>query len=195
MDEALETRLSWFKAVILPYESDVRARLKRLCPPGFDVDDLVAESLAKAYVAKDIERITAGRSYLFAIARNLLLDAVRRQAIVSLDFVADLDVLRSDESTENALVARDQLRHLFKAVDTLPPQCRRVFLLRRVYDYAPREVAAEMGLSVSTVEKHLARSLALLADALGTAGDLSRGKRVRTERPGDARRAGRGARR
>ena len=76
MDDALEARLSWFKAVILPYEADVRSRLKRLCPAGFDVDDLVAESLAKAYGAKDIERITAGRSYLFAIARNLLLDAV-----------------------------------------------------------------------------------------------------------------------
>ncbi len=165
MDD-LTARLEWFKAIILPHEAALRARLRRLCPQGFDVDNLVAESLARAYGAKDIGRITNGRSYLFAIARNLMIDAARRDTIVSLDFVADLDVLRSDDSLEAAITARDELRRLQVIIDTLPPQPRRVFLLRRVHDLSLNEIAGQMSLSVSTVEKHLAKAVMLVAKAV-----------------------------
>ncbi|HLZ74765.1 sigma-70 family RNA polymerase sigma factor [Phenylobacterium sp.] len=195
MDELVK-RLEWFKAVILPQEAALKTRLRRLCPPGFDVENLVAESLARAYTAADIDRITYGRGYLFAIARNLLIDAARRDTIVSLDFVADLDNLRAaDNTTEAAISARAELRWLQAFVDTLPPQCRRVFLLRRVHDLSLGEIAGEMALSVSTVEKHLAKAVMLLAKALAereesglerttrdsgrTAGDRRRGLGVR----------------
>ena len=165
MDDTI-ARLEWFKAVILPYEAALRARLRRVCAAGFDIDNLVAESLARAYTAKDIARVTAGRSYLFAIARNLLIDAARRDTIVSLDFVADLDLLRSDDTLEASLTARDELRRLQTIIDTLPPQCRRVFLLRRVHDLSLGEIAGQMALSVSTVEKHLAKAVMLVAKAV-----------------------------
>ena len=44
MSELL-VRLEWFKAVVLPHEATVRSRLRRICPQGFDVDNLVAEKL------------------------------------------------------------------------------------------------------------------------------------------------------
>lgn len=166
MDGDREDRLEWFKTVILPHEGYVRARLRRLCPSGFDVDNLVAESLARAYAAKDFRRIGSGRSYLFTIARNLLLDAARRDTIVSLDFVADLDTLLSPDSPEAVVSARDELRRLHAIVETLPEQPRRVFLMRRVYDYSPGAIAAELALSVSTVEKHLAKAIRLVAKGL-----------------------------
>lgn len=185
-------RLHWFKTIILPYENDIRLRLRRLCPPGFDLENLVAESLARAYEAKDFERITAGRAYLFTIARNLLLDAIRRDNVVSLDFVADLDMLRADYSLEAVLSARDQLKRLHVAVESLPPQCRKVFILRRVYDYSPKEIAEMMTLSVSTIEKHLAKALRLVAKSLAEIEEerLEQPERRRAERF-DARRNGR----
>ncbi len=165
MSELL-VRLEWFKAVILPHEAAVRTRLRRICPPGFDVENLVAESLARAYQVQDFARVTAGRAYLLTIARNLLIDALRRETIVSLDFVADLDVLRSDEaSAERRIEARDELRWLQALVERLPPQPRKVFLLRRVHDLSLATIAVQMGLSVSTVEKHLVKALKLVAQA------------------------------
>ncbi len=192
-------RLEWFKTTILPHEGYVRARLRRLCPSGFDVENLVAESLARAYAAKDIARIRSGRGYLFTIARHLLLDAARRDTIVSLDFVADLDTLRSADSLETVLTVRDELRRLHAIVETLPDQPRRVFLLRRVYDYSPGEIAAELALSVSTVEKHLAKAIRLVAKGLADLEPAAIGEE-RAERPAQrqagqpvARRAGVGA--
>jgi RNA polymerase sigma-70 factor (ECF subfamily) len=189
MSELL-VRLEWFKAVVLPHEAAVRARLKRICPQGFDVENLVAESLARAYQVQDFARVTAGRAYLFTVARNLLIDALRRETIVSLDFVADLDVLRSEDATaERQLQARDELRWLQGIVDTLPPQPRKVFLLRRVHDLSLAAIAGRMALSVSTVEKHLAKALRLVAQAQAEREDQEFGRTApeQLRAPGDRR--------
>jgi RNA polymerase sigma-70 factor (ECF subfamily) len=189
-------RLAWFKTTVLPHEGFVRSRLRRLCPAGFDIDNLVAESLARAYAAKDFSRITAGRSYLFTIARNLLFDAARRDTIVSLDFVADLDSLTLSQSPEPGLNAREALRRLHAIVQTLPEQPRRVFLLRRVYDYSPGEIAGMLALSVSTVEKHLAKAIQLVAKRLAEV-EEERAERPVERQAGqpDARGSGFGSRR
>jgi RNA polymerase sigma-70 factor (ECF subfamily) len=191
--DALTTRLNWFKAVILPHEAALRSRLRRVCPSGFDVDNLVAESLARAYTAKDISRIPTGRGYLFTIARNLLIDTVRREAIVSLDFVADLDTLRSDDSLEASLTARDELRRLHAIIETLPTQCRQVFILRRVHDVSFQEIAVRMSLSVSTVEKHLARAVMLVAKAMSEREEDSFDRSTRRAAKAGDRREGLGA--
>jgi RNA polymerase sigma-70 factor (ECF subfamily) len=191
MSELL-VRLEWFKAVVLPHEAAIRGRLRRICPPGFDVDNLVAESLARAYQAQEFARITAGRSYLLAIARNLLIDTLRRERIVSLDFVADLDVLRSDDAAvERQIQARDELRWLQALVDRLPPQARKVFLLRRVHDLSLATIAVQLGLSVSTVEKHLVKALKLVAQARAEREDDEFGRTAPQDvRPAGDRRSG-----
>ncbi|PTQ13273.1 RNA polymerase subunit sigma-70 [Sphingomonas oleivorans] len=170
MDD-LTDRLAWFKTVILPHQRSLRGRLRLIAPAGFDLDDLVAETLARAYAVEDWRRITKGRAYLFTIARNLLMDFARREAVVSFDFVADLDMLQIDHSTEAALSARDELRQLQRIIDGLPPQCRNVFLLRRVHERSLGEIAEEMGLSVSTVEKHLAKAVMLVTRAMAESED------------------------
>ena len=191
MSELL-VRLEWFKAVVLPHEAAVRGRLRRICPPGFDVDNLVAESLARAYQTQEFARITAGRSYLLAIARNLLIDTLRRERIVSLDFVADLDVLRSDDAAvERQIQARDELRWLQALIERLPPQARKVFLLRRVHDLSLATIAVQMGLSVSTVEKHLVKALKLVAQARAEREDDEFGRTAPQDvRPAGDRRSG-----
>ncbi|MGH1560869.1 RNA polymerase sigma factor [Caulobacter segnis] len=189
--DGLTTRLSWFKTVILPHEAALRSRLRRVCSPGFDVDNLVAESLARAYTVKDIDRISAGRGYLFTIARNLLIDTLRRETIVSLDFVADLDALRGDDRLEASLTARDELRRLHAIIETLPPQCRQVFILRRVHDLSFQEIAVRMSLSVSTVEKHLARAVMLVAKAMSEREEGSVDRVTRKSGKADDRGAGR----
>jgi RNA polymerase sigma factor (sigma-70 family) len=106
------------------------------------------------------------RAFLFQIARNMIIDIARRDKIVSFDVVADLDLLHVDNSVEAGLHARDELRRLKVIVDTLPPQCRRVFLLRRVHDRSMTEIAEELGLSVSTVEKHLTKAITRIMQAI-----------------------------
>jgi RNA polymerase sigma-70 factor (ECF subfamily) len=65
------------------------------------------------------------------------------------------------------LESREELRALADAIAELPAQCRRVFTLRKVYSLSPDEIAVRLGLSVSTVEKHLVKGLRYCSDKLG----------------------------
>ena len=164
---SVRARLEWYKQAILPHEGALRARLRRVMPDGADVDDVVAEAMTRAYATGDIERVQSGRAYLYQIARNLVIDAARRSKIVSFEVLADLDLIGIDDSAQARLEARDELRHLQAMLDALPAQCRRAFVLRRVYDRPTGAIAEEMGLSVSTVDKHLARAALKIMQAIG----------------------------
>jgi RNA polymerase sigma factor (sigma-70 family) len=167
MSERAE-KMAWFKAQILPHEAALRRRLSFLRVA--DVEDVVSEVLARAYASDNWRRMDQGRALVFQIARNLLVDAARRRAIVSIDFVADLEAFHlqsAEPSPEASAAARDELRRLQRVLEALPPQARRVFLMRRVQDLSPQQIAVELRLSVSTVEKHLAKAMVAVTRALG----------------------------
>lgn len=198
MDD-LRDRLQWFKAVILPHEGALRARLRSLRQRAEDLDDLVAEVLSRAYANPRWREIEWGRAYLLTIARNLLVDQVRREKIVSFDAVADLDQLQANFDLEAQLCARDELRHLEGVIAAMPPQAARVLLLRRVEQKSPGQIAEEMSLSVSTVEKHLNKAIRLLmramadreaTDQAGVGQEAGSGERGRSTREGSDRATG-----
>lgn len=167
MTDPVRLRLDWFKAAILPHEAALRSRMRRVMRQAQDVEDVVAEVMARAYATSDFTRVGNGRSYLFQIARNLLIDQARRQKIITLEEIADLDLVADTLSAERMLQARDHLRKLSAIVDTLPPQCRQAFLLRRVHDMPVKEIAEQMGLSVFTVDKHIAKATLKVMQAIG----------------------------
>lgn len=172
----LGTRGDWFKTSILPHESALRARLRRSSPSETDLDDLVSEAMVRAYGADNWRDIENGRHYLFRVARNVLIDHARRRALVAFDNLGEAEGDQADGRTEAAISARDELRQVQRAIEAMPPQCRRVFVLRRVHERSVGEIATEMGLSVSTVEKHLGKAVALLARAIAAIEEGSFGR-------------------
>jgi RNA polymerase sigma-70 factor (ECF subfamily) len=62
--------------------------------------------------------------------------------------------------------ARQELDRLRAVVAALPVQCRRVFELRKFEGLSHRDIARLMSLSEKTVENHLTRALARIAEVL-----------------------------
>lgn len=172
------TRHAWFKEIILPHESALRRQVRRMATaPHIDVDDIVSETLARAYMTQDYARIDRGRAFLFTVARNLMADLARHRAVIPFDLVANLDSFELSDpapSPESAAVARDELRRLQQVVDTLPVQCRSVFLLRRIEELSLQDIAVRLELSVSTVEKHLSKAMALLTRGMAEGEPVSK---------------------
>jgi RNA polymerase sigma factor (sigma-70 family) len=159
----------WFAAEILPHEASLVRYLTRVWPNRSEVPDLRQETYVRVYEGSAKTRPTSPKSFLFATARNLMADRVRRERIVSIDYTQDLDSLSAlvDEiSPERSLSARDELRRLGDALDGLSDNCRAVIWLRRVEGLTQREAAERLGMREGTLESHLSRGLRALATAV-----------------------------
>ena len=166
MDEPLDT---WFKREILAHEASLVRYLFRTWPHRQEVFDLRQDVYVRVYEAAAKARPQAPKAFLFATARHLMTDRIRRKRIVSIDSVGDLDALNvmvEDISPEQRISAYEELRRLAEAIDQLPPRCREVVWLRRVDELAQKDVAVRLGITQKVVEKHVMRGMKLLAAAL-----------------------------
>jgi len=160
----------WFMREVLPLEPMLTRFLQRNWRHEAEIGDLRQEAYARVYEAAKRERPQLVKPFLFQIARNLMIDRLRRQSVVSLESMADVDWLNvSDDrpSSEAYVAARQELRLLQAALDKLPPRCRQVVLMRKVEGFSQREVAKEMGITIETVENQVAKGMRLLAQAIG----------------------------
>jgi RNA polymerase sigma factor (sigma-70 family) len=166
MDEPLDT---WFKREILAHEASLVRYLFRAWPNRQEVFDLRQDIYVRVYEAAAKARPQTPKYFLFATARHLITDRIRRKRIVSIDAVGDLDalnVLIEEISPEQRISAHEELRRLAEAIDRLPPRCREVVWLRRVDEVPQKDVASRLGITQKVVEKHVMKGMKLLAAAL-----------------------------
>lgn len=162
-----ETVDAWFVREILPHEQALMRFLHRNWRDHDEVSDLRQEIYVRVYESATRKPPDSPKSFLFATARNLLTDRIRRQRIVSITAVGDLEqlnVLKDELEPDRWLGGREALARLAHALDRLPDRCREVVWLRRVEDLPQKEIARRLGISEKTVEKHIAKGSRLMAD-------------------------------
>jgi RNA polymerase sigma-70 factor (ECF subfamily) len=104
--------------------------------------------------------IGSPRSYLATLARRLLIDDVRRREVerAILDAFALHGAADEQASPDRIAEATQLLDRLAQMLDRLPTQVCEAFLLRRLEGLSQSEVADRLGISVSTVKRHIAQA-------------------------------------
>jgi RNA polymerase sigma-70 factor (ECF subfamily) len=164
-----DTVEAWFRREILPHEAALVRFLMRKWVDPSEVHDIRHDIYIRILETAERERPNAPRAFLFSVARHLLIDRARRQRIVAIDLLEDMDVLNvliDEVSAERRASGREQLQRLSRLFDRMPLRCREVVWMRRVLDLPQKEIARQLGIAEATVEKHLVRGIRLLADAL-----------------------------
>ncbi|MBU6206242.1 MAG: sigma-70 family RNA polymerase sigma factor [Alphaproteobacteria bacterium] len=70
-------------------------------------------------------------------------------------------------SPEACLMAKAQFDVVVAAIDQLPNRARQIFILHKIEGFSQVHVAADLGISLSAVEKHIAAALAKIATFIG----------------------------
>ena len=123
-----------------------------------DIEDVVQETYLRAYSAERHNVIEHPRAFLFRVARNLALTALKKKSRQITDYIEDFELPLATglaDTVESEVEARQNIGIYCEAVTALPEQCRRVFLLRKVHGLSHKEIAERMNLTNSSVEKHI----------------------------------------
>jgi RNA polymerase sigma-70 factor (ECF subfamily) len=150
--------------------------VRQLMPKGTDkseVDDIMQDVYLRAFAARKSEKLENAKAYLFRIARNLSFKAragQKKNVISLLEDLASQGIIDDVVAIDEQLHQKKRLMMFAQAVETLPPQCRQVFVLRQMKGLSHKEIAKTLGISVSTVEKHIAKALQLCAKYMNECG-------------------------
>ncbi len=151
-------------SLFVSLRSTLARAVSRLVPPK-EVEDIVQETYVRVCQVETPDQIQFPRSFMLRTAQNLALDHLKRAETrlnVSLDDELDLELAgyttRADE-TFDRVAAKQEFGFFCEAVRQLPLQCRKAFVLKKVYGYSQKEIALSLDISENTVEKHIATGI------------------------------------
>lgn len=134
-----------------------------------DAEDIAQNAFIRIQRVANSGELDNLKAYLYQTASNLAIDQLRREKLHN-NYVshetnkqlshADHNPSSADHCTPDRLIsAQRQLNEIKKALDSLPVKCRQAFLLHRNKGLSYSEIAKEMCVSVSSVEKYILQSL------------------------------------
>jgi RNA polymerase sigma factor (sigma-70 family) len=127
-----------------------------------DIDDIAQEEFLRAYSVERTRASEQPESSPFRIAKQLAWSQLARKSRQITAYIEDSGestVIQTEGSAADESSVRRALGLHCEAVAELAPQCRRVLLLRKVHGLSHKEIAGQLGIAVSTVEKHLTRAV------------------------------------
>ncbi len=141
--------------------------------PSGDVDDLLQDLYIKVASLPATTEVRNPRAYLYRLASNLVMDrwrSTRRSAardgawrMVSHN-TGEVEDLDDAPSAEDVVAGRDRYARLLATLSRLPPKTQAAFRLHKFEGLSYAEVAGRLGMSRSSVEKHMMDALRILAE-------------------------------
>lgn len=159
----------WFVEDVLPHERTLLAAAGRMCETTDEARDLVQDVFIRMLATEGWQAIGDPLGYMLRMARNIVIDRIRRSKVVEFRRILDIeDFDVADEAPDQyrIVAGRQAIAELESALAGLPEPCRIAFVRCRMESQPPSLIAKELGVSLSTLEKRLARAIHLLACAL-----------------------------
>lgn len=138
-----------------------------------EADDLVQELFCRILARQDIREFENPEAYIFQAATNLLRDRSRRLGTrrnFELALVHMSEGRVEEITPERVLLDRNELDLLQRALLELPERTRAIFVLQRFEGLKYKEIADRLGISASSVEKHMMSAIKHIFLRMGTAG-------------------------
>jgi len=148
----------------------LRELLRGLGSSREDSEDLIQEAFLRLHIYCQTHEVRQQEAFLVRTVQNLSVDRHRRahRDLYVDEPVETLHLVDLGVSPDEDAALRQRLDRVRSVLDSLKPRTREVFLMHRLDGYSSAQIAKHFEISVSAVEKHIARAvLALMAVAEG----------------------------
>lgn len=155
---AIDGDIAAFEVLVRRYTPMMRAYARRVLGAGADVDDVVQEAFVVAWQRlSELEDPAAVKSWLMRVVGRKAMDRVRsRRPVIDIDGIEH--PAQPGATPADAVEARAGVEALSAALGELPDAQRQSWVLREIGGLSYDEMAAELGVPVTTVRGLLARA-------------------------------------
>ncbi len=144
-----------------------RHLLRRVTCPD-TANDLLQDVFLRLVNYRSSEPVGNPRAFVYRITDNIATDHLRKNRMVLVELPesdAD-DLIDQTSSPEQIVLGQQQLELCEQALKSLSPSALKIFLLSRYEGYSHPQIAKELNVSVSWVEKSLFKTMKLLKNAI-----------------------------
>lgn len=130
--------------------------------------DLTQELFYKIWMNRTrLTEIRSFKSYLFTIAKNLVIDAFRKQVFISenLPYLKDF-FIDNAELPDRILEVKELDKHIRMAIAALPSQVQQAFLLKRNEGLTHEQIAIKLGISSISSRNYITRAVNAIREYL-----------------------------
>lgn len=148
------------------HEKSIRRIFARYYSSAEDVEELTQETFLKVFSANMKTAVQEPKAFFLVVAKHLALSGLKRKAHSTTDYIEDsggIEVLRDEGQTsiEEQVDWQNKLVIMSKAIASMPPEYQRALLMRKVEQLKLKQIAKRLDVSVSTIEKRVARALVM----------------------------------
>ena len=127
-------------------------------------EDAVSDVFLKMWEERQFLTIeTSIKSYLFKSVFNQCINILQREKVREkyVNYLKHLQYLNENDGDYplSALIEKELSENIAKAIEKLPPQCRKIFEMSRMEYQTHEEIAQTLGVSVNTVHMQIKRAL------------------------------------
>jgi RNA polymerase sigma-70 factor (ECF subfamily) len=156
-----------FGVLVGRYRAPVVRLAYRLTRDADEAHDIAQDSFMRAYRRiRDFQPDRPFARWLFVIARNASLDAIRRRRRAAA-LVTVTDGPLEDIGPEDAALRNDEAARVHSALEALPANYRDVLELYYLRGFRYREIALALDIPIGTVKTYISRAKRKLRDELG----------------------------
>ncbi|WP_052265996.1 RNA polymerase sigma-70 factor [Pedobacter kyungheensis] len=127
--------------------------------------DAVQEVFVSLWQRREQLNIVTLKAYLHQAVRFTVLKAIRAQK-TDKEFYKRLAKITTEIIIEQPLLFKEQQKLIQGLIDSLPADCKRIFLMSREEEMTYKQIASKLEISEKTVEKKMSKSLKLIREGL-----------------------------
>ena len=157
-----------FELIYRQYKSKVYWKIRSKIDDAAIAEELMQDVLIKVWEKRaDIDLDKSFVAYLFCIAQSRVIDFCRR-AKRDRQMMDNLQLIGTEisEYPMESSLSKNEGEFLLQAIENLPPQRKRIFVLCKLDGKSYEEVSAMIGISTSTISDHIVKATKSLKNQL-----------------------------
>ncbi|MFT5886266.1 MAG: RNA polymerase sigma-70 factor (ECF subfamily) [Arcticibacterium sp.] len=159
-----------FEAVFRTYYEDLSRYAFSILKRREESEDLVQQVFVNFWEKREQTIISGSlKSYLFRSIHNQSLNLIKHEKVKA-NYVEHSQYFdtKFHSEVEEALEGKELEVKIAEAIESLPNQCRKIFIMNRMESLKYKEIAEQLDISIKTVENQIGKALKVLRGSLAS---------------------------